>query len=431
MAKSSFCLEPSIDCFQCIDWSAGLGRGVAQDLASNLQSCLKIDFGWCIFSHGLADIAFGLVPQQFTVFFQSDPNLRFSKLLWLDSLGPHFRPLADQKIPLVVACGLAGLFAFPGFGPFRLFALFWKLASSGVAAWDRPHLGDGRIILISGSLGMEAYTNTARLESSVMKFGAMNNPARPVLKEISRISSLGFDFADLTVEEPEAGPHRSDWNQVLRLIEDLDLGIVGHTGPYLPIENPSLRVREAAYAELRSSIDVAGFLGATVCTMHFRMWPGFQTIAEGVDMYVAELGQLVAYGQSKGVQVAMENSPHNLHQLKPFREILHGIPDLKLLYDIGHGNINTPKSLTRDYLFDLRDRLVHIHLSDNDGTGDDHLPLAAPKLGGLKINQEFQQLRNFNYDETLTLEIFGHPMWLKASLDLARQLANESGHFVC
>ena len=104
--------------------------------------------------------------------------------------------------------------------------------------------------------------------------------------------------------------------------------------------------------------------------------------------------------------------------------------NLKLLYDIGHGNINTPKSLTRDYLFDLRDRLVHIHLSDNDGSGDDHLPLAAPKHGGLQINQEFQQLRNFNYDETLTLEIFGHPMWLKASLELARQLAAGSGTFI-
>ena len=256
-----------------------------------------------------------------------------------------------------------------------------------------------------------------------MKFGAMNNPARTLPDELERIAALGFDYVDLTVEEPEAGPHRTDWAQTLQRIQDLGLGIVGHTGPYLPIENPSARVREAAYAELRSSVDVAAFLGASICTMHFRMWPQYLSFADGVSMYVAELGRLVSYGKSKGVRVAMENSPHNLHQLKPFREILHRVPDLKLLYDIGHGNIDTPKSLTRDYLFDLRDRLVHIHLSDNDGTGDDHLPLAAPKRGGLRIAQEFQQLRNFNYDETVTLEIFGHSMWLKASLEFARQLA--------
>ncbi len=262
-----------------------------------------------------------------------------------------------------------------------------------------------------------------------MKFGAMNNPTRPLRDELEHIASLGFDYVDLTVEEPEAGPHRSDWDQTRRYIRDLGLDLIGHTGPYLPIENPSAKVRDTAYAELRSSVDVAAFLGATVCTMHFRMWPPYLSFADGVAMYVAELGPLVAHGKSKGVRVAMENSPYNLHQLKPFREILHRIPDLKLLYDIGHGNIDTPKSLTRDYLFDLRDRLVHIHLSDNDGAGDDHLPLAAPKRGGLRVAQEFQQLRNFNYDGTVTLEIFGHSMWLKASLEFARQLAagQESG----
>lgn len=256
-----------------------------------------------------------------------------------------------------------------------------------------------------------------------MKFGAMNNPVRVLPDELERIAALGFDYVDLTVEEPEAGPHRPDWAQVRQRIRDLGLGVVGHTGPYLPIENPSAHVRAAAYAELRSSVDVAAFLDAAVCTMHFRMWPSYLSFADGVAMYEAELGPLVAYGKSRGVQVAMENSPHNLHQLRPFREILHRLPDLKLLYDIGHGNIDTPKSLTRDYLFDLGDRLVHVHLSDNDGTGDDHLPLAAPKRGGLRIAQEFRQLRNFNYDATVTLEIFGHSMWLKASLEWARQLA--------
>lgn len=256
-----------------------------------------------------------------------------------------------------------------------------------------------------------------------MQFGAMNNPTRPVGEEVETIARMGFDYVDLTIEEPQASPHRTDWPQIRQKLRDLGLGIVGHTGPYLPIENPSAAVRQAAYAELRRSVDVAAFLGATVCTMHFRAWPRHQSFQSGVAMYASELGALVAYGAERNVQIAMENSPHNLHQLKPFREILHRVPQLKLLYDIGHGNINTPKSLTRDYLFDLRDRLVHVHLSDNDGQGDDHLPLGAPKSGSLKLDQEFQNLRNFNYDGTLTLEIFGHPRWLQACLDWGRQLA--------
>ena len=198
---------------------------------------------------------------------------------------------------------------------------------------------------------------------------------------------------------------------------------MAHTGPYLPIENPSRQVREAAYSELRASIDVAALMGAKICTMHFRAWPEYQSFAAGVSMYQDELGALVAYGLSQGVRVAIENSPYNQHQLKSLREILHRLPDLRLLYDIGHGNVvDTPKSLTRDYMFDLRDRLVHVHLSDNDGTDDDHLPPGTPKSGGLDLKQEIQTLKNFNYDQTITLEIFGQRMWLKTSLDLMRQM---------
>lgn len=257
-----------------------------------------------------------------------------------------------------------------------------------------------------------------------MRFGSMNNPTRSLEDELDRIADLGFDYVDLTIEEPEAGPHRPDWTDIRQRIQDLDLGVVAHTGPYLPIENPSASVRASAYAELRSSIDVAAFLGASVCTMHFRMWPGYLPFEDGVAMYAEELGALADYGVSKKVQVAMENSPHNLHQLRPFREIMHRIPRLKLLYDIGHGNIDTPKPLTRDYLFDLRDRLVHVHYSDNDGQGDDHLPPGAPKRGGLNIRQEFGHLRSFRYDGTVTLEVFGDAVWLKASLDLARRAAS-------
>ncbi len=255
-----------------------------------------------------------------------------------------------------------------------------------------------------------------------MQFGAMNNPQEPVVEQAVQFAAMGFDYIDLTVEEPCAGPHTTDWSQVRERVDSLGLGVVAHTGPYLPIENPSRRVREAAYGELRTSVDIAAFMGAKVCTMHFRAWPAYQSFASGVSMYQEELGALVAYGLSKGVHVAIENSPHNLHQLKPMREILHRIPDLKLLYDIGHGNVNTPKSLTRDYLFDLRERLVHVHLSDNDGTGDDHLPPGTPKSGGLNLLQEIQTLQNFNYDETLTLEIFGQRMWLQATLEFMRQM---------
>src|SRR5690606_284007 len=124
---------------------------------------------------------------------------------------------------------------------------------------------------------------------------------------------------------------------------------------------------------------------------------------------------------SQGVTVTIENSPENRHQLKYFREILHRVPELKLTFDIGHGNIKTAKSMTRDYLFSLADRLVHVHLSDNDGDGDDHLPIGAPMRGGIDLAHELRGLRSFRYDAGITVEVFGDRRWLLASADLIRE----------
>ena len=255
-----------------------------------------------------------------------------------------------------------------------------------------------------------------------MKFGAMNNPVEPLGPQIELFAHMGFDFLDLTVEEPAAGPHRDDWPQLKQMLNDSGLGVVGHTGPYLPVASPSRQVRQAAWEELRSSVDIASFMGAKVCTMHFLRWDSFVPFEDGVGMYVEGLSTLTAHGRDRGVRIAIENSPHNEHQLKPLREILHRVPGLGLLYDIGHGNVQTQRSLTEDYLFDLRDRLVHVHLSDNNGLEDSHLPPGAPKSGGLNVPKEFRKLRNFNYDGTVTLEVFGQRMWLAASLNYVKQI---------
>jgi sugar phosphate isomerase/epimerase len=86
-----------------------------------------------------------------------------------------------------------------------------------------------------------------------------------------------------------------------------------------------------------------------------------------------------------------------------------------LTFDIGHGNIHTARSMTREYLFALADRLCHVHLSDNDGTSDGHLPFGAPRQGSIDLKHELRMLRQFRFDGTLTLEVFGEERWLLAS----------------
>ncbi|MBK8051322.1 MAG: sugar phosphate isomerase/epimerase [Anaerolineales bacterium] len=205
-------------------------------------------------------------------------------------------------------------------------------------------------------------------------------------------------------------------------IEHSGLGVVAHAAPYLPIHNPSPIVRQAALDELRRCLDVAQIIGAPFCTTHFLGWPSFLSEDGGYEYYRQGYEILLKHGRERNVLVTLENGPDNKHQLKYFREIFFRLPELRLTFDIGHGNVNTARSMTRDYLFALNDRLAHIHMSDNNGKGDDHLPFGAPIRGAINLRHELQVLRDFRYDGTITLEIFGDPRWLTASAQIVREL---------
>ena len=254
-----------------------------------------------------------------------------------------------------------------------------------------------------------------------MQIGAMNDPHRQLFGEIEWFAANGFDYIDLTIEAPGAAAESTEWQAVATAIRQAGLDVVCHTAPYLPIDNPSPLVRGAAVDELRRSIDVAQIVGAKLCTMHFMGWPAYLSDAQGYEFYRQMLEILVRHGQERAVLVAMENSPDNRHQHKYFREIFQRVPDLKLLFDIGHGHLATAKTMTREYLFSLNDRLAHIHISDNNGIEDLHLPFGAAIRGGMDLAANLRVLRSFRYDGTITVEVFGDRRWLLASVALLRE----------
>jgi sugar phosphate isomerase/epimerase len=249
----------------------------------------------------------------------------------------------------------------------------------------------------------------------------MNDPRHPLQEEIQWIGKNGFDYIDLKLEGPGAALESVNWRESADMIQDSDLSVICHAADYLPFNNPSPIVRQAALDELRRSIDAANILNASLCVVQFCGWPAYLAEKAGYEYYRQIFEILLRHGASQGVQVALENSAENRHQLKYFREIFQRLPDLKLLYDIGRGNIKTAKSMTRDYLFALSDRLAYVHISDNGGQADDHLAFGAPSNGGIDLGHELRGLKAFRFDGGITLEVFGDRRWLLASADLLRQ----------
>jgi sugar phosphate isomerase/epimerase len=240
-----------------------------------------------------------------------------------------------------------------------------------------------------------------------VKLGVMTDARRDLLEQIRWAREHAFDFVDIALQAPAAALENTDWVTVRAAVEESGLDVVCHTAPYLPINNPSGAVRQAALDELRRSLDAAHIVGAKLCSVRFAGWPTYLTEAVGYEYYRQMLTILLDHGEKLGIAVALENSPNNAHQLKYFREIFHRLPRLRLAYDVAHANVLTAQSMTRDYMFALADRLSHVHLSDNDGTADDHLALGAPASGGIDLAHEMRTLRSFRYDGAITLQISG------------------------
>ena len=101
-----------------------------------------------------------------------------------------------------------------------------------------------------------------------MLIGSMNHPGHDLLKEIELVAGLGFQFLDLTLEPPMAGPGRIDVPAVRAALQAHHLQLVGHTAYYLPLCHPFESVRRAAVSELKLCLEIFAALGARWMNLH-------------------------------------------------------------------------------------------------------------------------------------------------------------------
>lgn len=240
-----------------------------------------------------------------------------------------------------------------------------------------------------------------------MQIGAMTNPYRELLPQIHWIGEQRFDYVDLAVEPPMADLQAVDAGAVREALRRHHLDIVVHTSPYLPLTSRHTAARTSAWSELGHTLALAGSLGSALVTLHYLGAPAFYSTRQTVDTYVELLAMLVSAARGTGMAVALENSPINRNEPQLFREIFRQVPDARLLLDVGHTHINAGVDSTGAFLNDpvIGERLVHVHLSDNNGAADLHLPPGSVR-NGIDWPETIRMVRHHPYDGRLTLEVF-------------------------
>lgn len=101
----------------------------------------------------------------------------------------------------------------------------------------------------------------------------------------------------------------------------------------------------------------------------------------------------------------LENQPTgHFNTPQTFAPLLEAVQDLKFHLDIAHAQVaGQGENLLPKFLERFGEKLVHVHVSDNQGLTDDHVSLDR---GVVDWRSALKSLHTLGYNDTLTLEIF-------------------------
>jgi sugar phosphate isomerase/epimerase len=234
-----------------------------------------------------------------------------------------------------------------------------------------------------------------------MQLGMMNNPQANVLEEARWAADHGFEFLDLTIEGPRAALDQIDPAAIRRLLDQAGMGVVGHTAWFLPFGSPIERVRRAAVEEVAASLPAFAEVGARLVNVHIAKGVGSFGRDSTVRQNGASFADLAERAAPLGIQMMVEHVPDKVTGIDDIRAILDYDRRLGFHLDVGHANIGGDR--LEGLLKAFAERLCHVHLSDNRGREDDHMPLGA---GRIDWPRAIRLLKRAGYDGTITLEVF-------------------------
>lgn len=257
-----------------------------------------------------------------------------------------------------------------------------------------------------------------------MKIGMMNDPARNLIDEITFAGENKFDFIDLTIEPPKAQIENIDPDKILSLCKKYKLAIIGHTNFYLPWASPIKRLKDASIQEFSEHLMKFGSLGVMLVNIHPHWYQPNSTKEEITERIIESLMRLAAIAKRYNIRLMLENQPNGfLNTPESLLPIFAQVRDLYFHLDVGHAQVaGKGKNLTKDFLKYYKDKLAHVHFSDNKGSSDDHLPIGS---GAIDWKDVIKLLDKIGYDKTITLEVFTQDVnYLLYSKEIIRKLWN-------
>ncbi|MEE9224061.1 MAG: sugar phosphate isomerase/epimerase family protein [Thermoplasmata archaeon] len=197
------------------------------------------------------------------------------------------------------------------------------------------------------------------------------------LEEAFKLVSRDFDGWEIVGE----GVHTITdiLPELERLIPSYDLQLSIHA-PFSDVNIGSfnLRIREEAVRQVIEAIHIADGVGMRTATVHpgFFSPLSFSSPKKVLDITRESIRLIDSSIQGLGIRVGVENMPDMVvttcHKVQDLLYVIEGT-DIGICFDVGHANTTGE---TENFL-QCSDRFVNVHLHDNDGRSDPHMPMGA------------------------------------------------------
>lgn len=244
-----------------------------------------------------------------------------------------------------------------------------------------------------------------------MIYGAMNSPLLRVTDEIKVFAEMGFDYFELTMDPPCAhfSTIRRKKDEILNALEKCGMALVCHLPTFVYMADLTESIRKASVDETLNSLSVAAELGAPKVVLHPGIPSGLGglVIDESKKLALESLETIMEHAEKLGVRICLENMYPKcglFYEPDHFADVFEQYPILEMTLDIGHANIfSGRKKRAFEFIRRFGGRIGHVHISDNKGKRDDHIPIGS---GNIDFDKVIRTLKEIGYTDTVTFEIF-------------------------
>jgi sugar phosphate isomerase/epimerase len=218
------------------------------------------------------------------------------------------------------------------------------------------------------------------IQGEILKLGLQPDIEQRVREAFEFASLNRFNHIEILMDHPFYSRENLDYTEIMELKGCYDLEVLIHA-PSISTNFLSISkaMRRASYEELERTVYFAERCEAHVATFHIGWNPGFITSKGFIfqkELFREHNRRLIQKEMYPFLKVydsvlSLENTIDFDDSIRDGIEFLIENTDVKLTFDIGHHNIKEGHELFLNNF----DRVVNIHLHDNDGNSDLHLPL--------------------------------------------------------